>query len=160
MLSNSLIEKLNTQMNVERTNEAIYWQLASILDNLNWAGSAKKFYAWADEERSHFVKIKDWLIDENAQPQLDELQAVNILGNAPDEILPYYEAALKVEQENTARFKKLYEDTLAEDKATAIWMEWFLLEQVDSEHELIDILQLLRRMTKGEQALWDLGLLD
>lgn len=155
MLSQDCITRLQAQLNVERQNEAIYWQLASILDNLNWEGSAKKFYAWADEERGHFIKIKDWLIDENVTPQLSELQAVNTLGSEPDDIVQYYEAALKVEQDNTKRFKELYDHFMMKDKTTAIFLEWFMLEQVESEHELIDIIQLLKRMTKGEQALWD-----
>lgn len=160
MLSPDVVDALNAQMNVERTNEAVYMQLASILDNLNWAGSAKTFYAWADEERGHFAKIRDWLITNNVTPQLSEIPAVTNLGTEPDDVVPYYEAALKLEEDNLARFDSLYKQIFPVNPTTASFLEWFMVEQVESVNELQDTLQLLKRMTKGEQALWDVGLID
>jgi ferritin len=156
MISGTLTARLQEQANVERQNQAVYLQLASILDNLNWVGSAKFMYKSADEEYTHFAKFKDWLITENQTPQLTELQAVNLLQDAPDDIVAYFEAALKLEQETTAKINDLYKVAVEEDGATAVFLQWFLTEQAESEIVLIDILQVLKRLDNQLRVLWDL----
>ena len=158
MIGDNLASALNEQMNVERQNQAVYLQLGAILDNLNWEGSAKWMYKSAGEEFEHFGKFKDWLIVENQTPQLTALEPVNLLGNAPDDIIAYFEAALKLEQETTAKINELYKLAEGEDGATCVFLHWFLTEQAESEISIIDILQVLKRLDRNGQVLWDLEL--
>ena len=141
----TIFDDLQAQMNKERGNAAQYDAFAAALSAANWPG----FSAWmqhaADDERTHYGKFRDCLIDRNQTPVLTGLAAPQILdGNDP---ILFFEAALALEKANTQSILAL-DDASEEDNEgqTEVALIWAIEEQTRSERELIDALLELKRV--------------
>jgi ferritin len=141
----SQFDALQKQMNQERFNAAQYDAFAAALSASNWPGFSAYFEKQAEQERGHFGKFRDYLIDRNQIPALDAIKApMPIDGGQP---LPFFQSALNLERENTALI--LAAEELAEsldDGQTEDWIIWAVNEQTDSERELVDAILEIGRM--------------
>jgi len=142
MISQILIDALQKQMNKERMNHAQYAAFSAALNAANWPGYAHFMQKSSEEEWMHAQKFQAYLIDRNQVPVYDILNAPMLLpGESP---IPFFEAALTLEQENTISILAL--DALSEsDPQTETWLLWAIEEQTNSERELTDSLLELRR---------------
>lgn len=154
MLSQTLQMSLNKQYTQERSNAAAYRSMTWELDAANWLGSSIWMNKSSREEEEHAEKIAAYLIDQNSIPVLDALEAIPLLGS-PD-LAQYFSHALELEKSNTELLKVLYfEAERAEDAATCIFLQWFITEQVSSERELTDIIQMLQRLDNNGRVFYD-----
>ncbi len=140
----SQFDALNDQMNKERQNAAAYDAFAAALLAANWPGFAAWMSHAADDERSHYAKFRDYLIDRNQTPRLAALmEPATMDGSDPR---PFFRMALELEQSNTASIKAV--EDLAEsldDDQTEMFLIWAIEEQTRSERDLVDrILELSR----------------
>jgi ferritin len=140
-----IFDTLQAQMNKERQNAAQYDAFAAVLSAANWPGFAAWMQHAADDERVHYGKFRDYLIDRNQTPALTALeQPANKNGAQP---IPLFEAALALEQENTASILAIdAEAETVDDCQTETWLIWAIEEQTRSERELTDALLELRRV--------------
>ena len=145
MLSEKVLQALQDQMNKERMNAQQYAALAGYLDAENWPGFSKWMLKASEDELTHFHKFESYLIDRNAAPFYTALDVpIRLDGSVP---LPLFEAALKLEQENTVSILAL--DELADedmDEQTDTFLIWAIDEQTKSERELVDAILELGRV--------------
>jgi ferritin len=155
VMSSEILTKLNEQMNVELTNERVYKQFAALLDVSNWVGTTAWMSKASDEERGHAEKFEGWIITNFGTPKIEAQESVGGIADG-ENLIAFWEGALKLEHENTLRINALYKMAWdAQEWPTCSFLEFFLKDQIEGEREISDIILSLGRMDKATMVLWD-----
>jgi len=148
-------DALNKQINHEMTAAYNYLAMVVYFERINLTG----FSAWMrkqhEEELAHAAKLFQYLLDRGGQV---ELEAIPKPPAGFDSVAQVFEAALKMEQQNTASINAVY--ALAKemnDYATLSHMQWFIDEQVEEEKIMEEILGLVRFAGDDKSALLTLN---
>jgi ferritin len=166
MLNDVLVQALQEQLTRERQNEANYRAKSAQAEAANYPGVAAWLKKSADDERHHGEMIADYLINQNIVPVYNELLMIDTLPG--DDLVGIFQDALELERKTTAAIRELY--FLAEqqeDPQTVSFLmvprgdfPGYLEEQTQSEREIADILQILRRTDRNGWLTFDLSLTD
>lgn len=138
-ISAAMKKALNAQIGIEAYAANHYLSMATWCEIEGYEGSAKLFYAQADEERMHMLKIVRHLSSIGVRAAIPSISAPPASFKGLEEV---FKAALKSEQAVTALFNKMA--SLAQkdgDHATAVFLQWFVSEQVEEEGLFETILQ-------------------
>ena len=101
------------------------------------------FYAQAEEEREHAMKMVNYLIDRGVQPDIGGVQSPK--GSFGDHVEPI-RLALEQEQKVTIKISELFEIAReTRDYASEQFIHWFLEEQVEEEAAIGDLLAVAER---------------
>ena len=132
---------------MERTAHATYRAMAMSFESLNFPGMAAWMQKQSDEEQIHADKIAGYIADRGDQVTFDALDSVTLSkANTPQ---MYFKSALILEQSVTASLKEKHALALTDDSQTAIFLQWFLAEQVESEKTLEEIIDMFQRAGTG-----------
>ena len=140
------MDLLQEQFNKERMNAQVYESFANCLESYNWPGFAAWMRKAAADELTHADKFAGYLIDRNQTPRSTALYAPpEMTGENP---IPFFQAALLLEQENTKSILAIEDQSDAEDdEQTDVFLySWAIAEQTSSERELVDALLELHRV--------------
>ncbi|HNV85875.1 MAG TPA: ferritin [Candidatus Omnitrophota bacterium] len=142
MLSKKMHAKLNEQIEIEAYSSNLYLAMASWASENALPGSAKFLYKQAEEERSHMMKIFEYL------NRIGEHACVPALKEPPcdyKKIEAMFEQALKHEQSVTQAIHELMDLAVtSKDYASAGFLQWFVDEQVEEEETFRAILDMLK----------------
>ena len=144
MPSERFVNALNDQIGREFNAAHQYTALAAYYDRLTFPRLAKFFYAQADEERGHAMKMVEYLRDTGAELRLGEVAAPRT--DFADHVEPI-KLALESERKVSVAIAAIYEiarDT--NDFASESFMQWFVDEQVEEESTMEDLLQVAERV--------------
>ncbi|MDD4267676.1 MAG: ferritin [Pirellulales bacterium] len=131
MISKKMADALNLQMNREFFNARLYLSMAAFFEALNMPGAAKWMEAQADEETGHAMRLYNHLRDRGARILLGGLEPPPMQWDSP---LAAFEAAYEHECEVSRQFDEHLTFAQAEkDHATAVFLQWFINEQVEEE---------------------------
>ena len=142
---------LNAQVNQEQAAAHKYLAMAAWFEQENFAGFAAFMRRQADEERTHAMKLFDFLCDRGGRIRL---------GSIPEptgdfaSCLAVFEEAYRNEQANTKSIHELY--ALAkqlDDYATQTMLHWFIDEQVEEEQWCEEAIGLLAKAGDNPGAL-------
>lgn len=129
MLSQSLIDKLNDQLNFEFESAYVYFSMATYMEGKSLDGFAHWMKLQAEEEVTHAMRIYKYLNDLGAKVVLQEIK------KPPSDfssVLDAFEIALKHEEKLARRLNEIAGVALEEkDNTTYQFLEWFLTEQVE-----------------------------
>jgi len=151
MISQSLTDALNEQVKQEFFSSYLYLSMAAWAGDKNLPGFVNWLRLQADEERSHAMKIFDFIQDRNGKAVLLALAQPQREFSSPLEL---FEQVLAHEQEVTSLIDQLYRKAVAaQDHATQIFLEWFISEQVEEEKMATQILETLRMAGDDKVAL-------
>lgn len=152
MISTSLAEALNKQMNYEFEAAHDYLAKAAYCEHNNYNGFAHYFLQQAEEERFHGMRIYQYLNDRGIQAKFSTLAAPK---TEFDSILDTFEHSLEQEKAVTKQFYELT-DLAWEDKehATISFLRWFLDEQVEEEASFDTHIEYLKRIGQDKNALF------
>lgn len=137
-MDEGLARALNKQLNQELRNAYLYMSMVAYFEELSLPGFAHYFMVQAKEELEHAMKIFRHLADRGVRIELLDIPAPASKWESP---LKAVEAFLEAERENTSRIWDLYD--LAKrtgDKATEVFLHWFITEQVEEEKNAMDLL--------------------
>ena len=138
-LSARMRKGLNDQVALEAAASSSYLAMASWSEVSGYAGAASYFYAQSDEERAHMLKVVRYLNSMGFQAAVPALRAP---AQSFKSLEGMVKAALKGEQAVTRAIHSLVEAALKErDHPTAVFLEWFVNEQVQEETKFEAILQ-------------------
>ena len=141
MISKSMQEAINEQINKELYSSYLYLSMAAYFDNNNLPGFAKWLHMQADEERGHGMKLYEHLVDRGGRVVLKAIAA------PPTEWKSNLEAFKEVQAHEavvTASINSLYEMALNEkDYPAQVLLQWFVTEQVEEEKNAAEIVQQL-----------------
>jgi ferritin len=149
MISKKMAKRLNDQVNHEFYANWVYQAMAYALQSMNLKGFADWFDQQAAEERSHAVKIADYLLDQGAPVTLKELPAPRTDYKSVQEIC---QAALAHELKVTKQINDIA--ALAEtekDRATIQFIGWFVTEQVEEVATATELLEMVKIAKSPDQ---------
>ena len=144
MPSERFVNALNDQIGREFNAAHQYTALAAYYDRLTFPRLAKFFYAQADEERGHAMKMVEYLRDTGAELRLGEVAAPRT--DFADHVEPI-KLALESERKVSVAIAAIYEIAReTNDFASESFMQWFVDEQVEEESTMEDLLQVAERV--------------
>jgi ferritin len=125
---------LNEQIGHELQASQEYLSVSVYFAMKQLDGWAAFFRRQSDEERSHAMKIFDYLLSIDAQPEIPALAAVKI--RFKDDLEPVKQS-LSWEQTVTKQFHEMAERaTLDKDYTTLNFLQWFIVEQIEEENTM------------------------
>lgn len=143
MTSERFVDALNAQISREFAAAHQYTAIGAYYAAETYPQLTKFFYAQAEEEREHAMKMVNYLLDRNQRVDFSEVSAPQ--QQFPDHVAPI-KLALEQEQQVTVHIADLFQvaretnDYLAEQ-----FLHWFLEEQVEEEASMSDLLAVAER---------------
>jgi ferritin len=131
MLTLSMIDALNRQINLEQYSSNLYLQMSAWCDHQGYAGSAAFLRAHAVEELNHMHKLFDYVCETGARAVLGTVNAPPSEYQSLGEVFRLiYEHELEI----TAAINRLVAAALAEpDFSTFQFLQWYVAEQHEEE---------------------------
>lgn len=141
MLPDELLKALNTQLKNELYSAYLYLSMAAYFDAKGLTGFAQWMKVQAREELEHAMKFYDYINDRGGRVILE---AIEKPPTDWESITDVFRAALEHEKKVTANINNLVDLARKhDDKATQVFLNWFIQEQVEEEKSFAEILQLL-----------------
>ena len=152
MLNPKVQEALNAQFNAELYSAYLYLSMNDYFK----AGSLEGFAHWmrlqAEEELLHAMKFFDFIQQRGGRVKPAAVAAPSAEWESP---LQVFEETLKHERKVTALINDLVRLANAEnDHATAIFLQWFVTEQVEEEESASGVLEQLRLVGDAKSGLF------
>jgi len=142
---------INDQIAKEFFASHLYLSMVAWFEDQNLPGFANWMRMQADEERTHAMKLFNYLIDAGGRVRLQEIGAPAVDFESPLQVM---RASLEHEQKVTASIRKIYE--LAEkekDYGTQLHLQWFISEQQEEEKNVGDVIARLAMAGDNKVAL-------
>lgn len=147
MLSKRVAEALNNQVNAELWSAHLYLSVSLHFSCEGLDGMAAWMRKQYSEEVEHAFKILRYMVERGARPQLSEVKRVPTTFDAP---LAIFESVLEHETKVSETINELVDVAREErDKATEIFLGWFVSEQVEEESSARSIVEKLKRVGDG-----------
>lgn len=150
MLSSSMNQALNKQINEELFSAYLYLAMSAKSDSMGLTGFANWFKMQYQEELAHADRFFHYILERDGEVALDAIGKPEVGDVAP---LDLFEKGLEHEQHITACIFKLKDLARSEsDHATDVFLEWFVNEQVEEEattRGVIDQLRLVKDNPSG-----------
>ncbi len=138
MLSKSMEDALNRQINRELYSAYLYTSMSAYFSSVNLAGFAKWMRVQAKEERAHAAKIYDYVLARGGKITLLDIEAPKAKWASAGKV---FEDVYTHEQKVTGMIHALVElATKEKDHATFEMLQWFVKEQVEEEENASEIL--------------------
>ena len=154
MITDKMQAALNAQMNAEMYSSYLYLSMAAYFESRNLQGFAHWMHQQAKEEWVHAMKFYKFINDRMGRVIVREIEAPKTEWASPLEV---FEDVAAHEAKVTALIGKLVEQAAAEkDHATAVFLNWFVQEQVEEEASADYIVQTLRAVGDSVGGLYQL----
>jgi ferritin len=151
MLSKSMQDGLNEQIQKEYYSSYLYLAMAAYCEASNLPGSAKWMRVQSGEELKHAMKLYDHVVDRGGRVTLQAIQ------QPPGEYksaLDIFEKVFAHEQHVTASIHKLYALALKEnDYPAQVMLQWFVTEQVEEEKSASLVVEQLKAVGESKTSL-------
>ena len=141
MISKSMQEAVNEQINKELYSSYLYLSMAAYFESKNLPGFAKWMRVQADEETKHGMKFYQHLVDRGGRVLLKGIAAPRTDWKSN---LDVFKETQSHEAAVTASINNLYELALKEkDYPAQVLLQWYITEQVEEEKNAAEIVQQL-----------------
>jgi ferritin len=142
MLSKTLQDAINTQINHELYSAYLYLSMAAHFESKNLPGFARWMHIQNLEETKHAMKFYRYIYDRGGVVTLIAIAQPPTKFKTPLEI---FEEVLEHERKVTGLINNLYELALKEqDYPTQSMLKWFIDEQVEEEKSAAEIIAMLQ----------------
>jgi bacterioferritin B len=137
------LDLLQAQVRNEFAASQQYIAVAVWFDDQDLPQLASHFYRQSLEERNHAMMMVQYLLDNDARPQIPPVSEVR---NDFKDVLDSLEFALQQEITVTGQIEKLAKTARAEDDYIGEqFMQWFLKEQVEEVASMKTLVNVARR---------------
>ncbi|MFC1766061.1 ferritin [Planctomycetota bacterium] len=152
MISKKMEAALNDQLNFELYSAYIYLSMSACLERMGLPGFSNWMRIQFQEEQMHADKIYHHILERGGKVTLGQIDAPQV--DWPN-VLNAFEDALGHEQKVTGRINNLMSLALDEkDHASAMFLQWFVTEQVEEEATADEIIQKLKLASESKAALF------
>jgi ferritin len=155
MLSKKMEKALNGQINAELYSSYLYLSMSAYFLSQNLKGFAKWMSVQAREENTHAMKIYDYVVERGGKVVL---QAIAQPKTDWESALAAFKDTYAHEQKVTSMIHELVNMAAGEkDHATAVFLQWFVTEQVEEEANALEAVQKLTMIgdSKGSLLMLD-----
>ncbi|MEI6631143.1 MAG: ferritin [bacterium] len=150
-MDKKLEKAFNEQIKNELYSAYLYLAMAAYCESKNLAGFAHWLKVQAKEEQGHAMKMFDFLIDRGVRVNLQAIAQPPLDFSSPADV---FEQTLGHEKKVTALIDKLYMlSRELKDNSAAIFMQWFVSEQVEEEKNATQILDTIKVIKPDSAAL-------
>ena len=155
MLGKAIQDAMNEQINNELYSAYQYLAMSAYCESANYPDFARWMRDRSQEETEHALKFYDFILDRGGHVVLQAIeQPVNEFGSSPE----IFEQALEHERKATAMINDLYALAVREkDYLSQTFLQWFVTEQVEEEKNVRKLVQTLKIVGEGSEALFLLG---
>ena len=148
-LSETLRKALNDQMTKEAAASQIYLSYGSWASAEGYDGISNFLFRHANEERSHMMKILEYILERGAKVNIEAIPAPPA---NPKSVQDCFEKTFGHEVDNTKGIYKIVKMSFdEEDWATWNFMQWFVKEQTEEETMVMNMLDKIK-IAGGEKA--------
>ncbi len=152
MISNTINEILNEQINKEFYSGYLYLSMSAHLKELGLNGFAKWTKIQAKEEVEHGLKIFDYIINCNSFVTLKQIRTPEFEFQG---ILSIFNHIYEHEQCITRAVMTIAQKAEEEnDRTTLNFMDWFIAEQIEEEEAVKNIIKRLELFGEDKVALY------
>ncbi len=142
MISSSMQEAFNKQINAELYSSYLYLSMSAYFESINLPGFANWMRCQAQEELVHAMKFYNFVNERGGKVELAAIQGPPVKWESP---LAAFQDAYAHEQKVTALINNLVDAATAEkDHASTSFLQWFVNEQVEEESSADKVVQQLR----------------
>lgn len=152
MISKKIEDAFNKQINEELFSAYLYLSMSAQFEALNLGGFAHWMRVQSQEETCHAMKFYKYLYERGGQVKLTAIAGPETEWK---DALEMIEAAYKHERKITSLIHGLAD--LAEkekDRASELFLQWFINEQVEEEKHADQIVQTLKQIAKAPGAMF------
>ena len=143
MASERFVDALNAQIAREFAAAHQYVAVGAYYAGETFPRLAEFFYEQAEEERGHAMKMVNYLLDRDQQPDIGGVDAPR--KSFGDHVEPI-QLALEQERQVSVKISELFEIAReTRDYQSEQFMQWFLEEQVEEEAAMQDLLSVAER---------------
>jgi ferritin len=152
MLGKAVEDAMNEQIKNELFSAYQYLSMAAYCESENLPGFAHWMRAQAREETVHAIKFYDFVLERSGSVVLQAIDGPLVEFGSPLEV---FEKALEHERKVTAMINDLYGLAAREnDYASQTFLQWFVTEQVEEEKNAEDVVETLKMIGDGSEALF------
>jgi ferritin len=152
MISPTMQNALNTQINLEQYSAQLYLAMGAHCETLSFKGFAHWLRVQAGEETAHAVKLIDFLLDRKGKLELKPIAA------PPQEfggVIQVFEQTLAHEMGITQKINALFDLSRTEkDYASEITLQWYVSEQVEEESNVGQVVDHLHAVGDQGGGIW------
>jgi ferritin len=142
MLSKTLQDALNLQINRELASAYLYLSMSAHFENRNLPGFARWMRLQSTEEVEHAMKLFDFVNDRGGRVILDAVGKPPAEFSAPLDVM---RQVLEHEKKVTASIHDLYGLAVKEsDYPSQVMLHWFIEEQVEEEKSALEVVERLK----------------
>jgi ferritin len=142
MISQTLQDAINEQINKELYSEYLYLSMAAYLDAMGLPGMANFMKVQGQEERFHAMKFYTFLNERGGRVVLKAIEQPEV---EFENVLDVFEKSLEHEQFVTKSINELMDLAIKEnDHASKSLLNWFVDEQVEEEDSFDNLVNQLR----------------
>jgi ferritin len=154
MLSDTVQDALNDQIQMEFSSSYSYLAMAAYCERKSFLGAAKWLRIQSQEEYAHGMKLYNFMLARNCNVQLKALPAPQA---DYDSVVDVFRTSLAQETEVSRRIDTLYELAFTEKAfAALVELQWFISEQVEEEHTAGQIVAKFELVKDDPPAMLDL----
>ena len=151
MIDAKMAQALNEQINKEMYSAYLYMSMSAYSNKTGLKGFANWFMVQYHEEMFHAMKLYEYVQRQGEDVKLETIKA------PPAEFssqLDMFTQTLAHEQYITSSINELMELAISKkDHATQIFLEWYVIEQVEEEENDNDIIAQLKLIENNAHAL-------
>ena len=153
MMSKTVLDAINGQIHSELSASYSYLAMSAWCERSSFTGAARWLRLQSQEEYGHAMRLFDFMLARNTQPELPNLEKPRSEFKSLAEV---FETAYEQEKSVSSQIDSLYELVFKEKAYPAVvQLEWFLNEQVEEEKTAREVAARLQ-MVGGDSA----GLLE
>ncbi len=142
MISPKMQEALNRHVQQEIFSSHLYLAMSAWCEAKAWKGFARWLRVQSEEELTHAKKSLDFLLARGGEANLGAIEAPPSAWASVNDV---FEKVLEHERRVTALVGDLHSAAEHErDKAAAVFLQWFISEQVEEEARAVEIVDRLR----------------
>jgi len=154
MISDKMCTAINGQINAELYSAYLYYSMSNYFESISMPGFAQWMEAQAQEEMYHATKLVGYLHERGGRVILEAIDKPQSDWESP---LAVAEHVLAHEEKVTGLINALVDVAHEEhDHASGIFLQWFVLEQVEEEANVGAILGKLKMVGKDSSSLFAL----
>lgn len=132
MLTKSMLDCLNNQINLEFYSSNLYLQMSAWADNHGLSGTSEFLKGHADEEMQHMQKLFDYVLETGGMPHLGAIEAPR---TEYANLREMFELILEHEKLITSKINELVEEAFStKDYSTFNFLQWYVAEQHEEEN--------------------------
>jgi len=152
MISKTMQDALNAQINLEQSSAQLYLAMSAHCQGKSFRGFAHWLKVQAGEETKHALRLVDFLLDRQGKLELKPVPA------PPTDfggVIEVFERTLEHEQAITKRINGLFALARTEgDYASEVALQWYVNEQVEEESQVNQIVDHLHAVGDKGGGIW------